>query len=126
MLFADVLFLAIFRFIRRFFRIRQARRWPKTSAVLTDWTCIDADQEYRSGWSDNSQIQSVFEYFVFGERFVGLIKSIGIKEASAWRYVDDASKPTEIVIRYNPSDPAQYRVLQEDNGSRLGFDIAIY
>jgi hypothetical protein len=124
-MFADVLVIALLRFIRRLFRIRQAKRWPQISATLTDWSCIDADREYSSGWS-SLQIQGVFEYLVSGEKFVGLIKSVGLKEASAWKYIDEVPKPTTITVRYNPSDPSQNRVLNEDNDTALGFDIATY
>jgi len=124
-MFADVLVIAVFRFIRRLFRIYQAKRWPQASATLTDWTCVDSDREYSSGWS-SLQIQAVFEYLVSGEKFVGLIRSVGLKEASALRYLDEGSKPPEITVRYKPSDPSQSRVLNEDNDTALGFDIAIY
>jgi len=125
-MFADVLVIALFRFIRRLFRIHQAKRWSEASAALTDWTCIDADKEYCRGWSNNFQLQGVFEYFVSGEKLVGLIKSVGLTEASAWKYVDEASKPVKIRMRYNPSDPSQCRVLQEDNETLFGFEVAIY
>jgi hypothetical protein len=124
-MFADVLVIALFRFIRRLFRIHQAKRWPQTSATLTDWTSIDADREFSSGWS-SLQIQGVFEYFVSGEKFIGLIKSVGFNETAAWKYINEFSKPATITVRYNPSDPSQNRVLNEDNGTALGFDIAIY
>ena len=124
-MFADVLVIALFRFIRRLIRIHQAKRWPKTSATLTDWTCIDADQEYSSGWS-SLQIQAVFEYFVSTEKFVGLLKSRGMKDSSAWKYIDEASKPVKITIRYNPANPSQCRILNEDNGASLSFEVAIY
>jgi hypothetical protein len=125
-MFADVLVIALFRLIRRIFRIHQAKRWPQTSAALTDWTCIDSDEEYRRGWSGKLQIQGVFDYFVSGEKFVGLIKSVGLREASAWKYIDEVPKPVKVTVRYNPSDPSQYRVLQEDNETSLGFEVAIY
>jgi hypothetical protein len=124
-MFADVLVIALFRFIRRLFHIHQAKQWPQASAALADWTCIDADREYSNGWS-SLQIQAAFAYFVSGEKFVGLIKSVGLKDASAWKYVDEASKPVKITIRYNPVDPSQSRVLNEDNKTGLSFDIAIY
>jgi len=124
-MFADVLVIALFRFIRRLFRIHKAKQWPQTSAALIDWTYIDADREYSSGWR-SLQIQGVFEYLVSGEKFVGLVKSVGLREASAWKYLDEASQPAKITIRYDPSDPSQCRVLNEDNGKALSFNIAIY
>jgi len=124
-MFADVLVIALFRFIRRILRIYQAKRWPQTSAALTDWTCVGSDREYSSGWS-SLQIQATFEYLVSGEKFVGLLKSVGLREASARKYLDDASKPVKIAVRYDPSDPSQCRVLNEDNRTALSFDIAIY
>lgn len=121
----DVYILALYRFLRRKVRIRKARQWPLIPATLEDWTSTKADDEYRHGWN-SLQIQAVLQYTVEGRTFSGLLRTSGFKERDAYTYLDEAPKPTHILLRYNPLDHAEYRVLQTDNTQSFKLPLAIY
>jgi len=123
-LFIDVFILAVFRFFRRLYRVRQARSWPTAIATPLDWyTCIPED-EYKHSYGD-LQIEAKISYHVNGQPYLGFIRSDGLGQAGIDRFFDKLSKPETIIIRYHPENPIWIRALVDDNRDKVPFELAV-
>jgi len=120
----DVIILAIFRFFRRVYRVRQARSWPTTIAATLDWSTRYAEGEYKHS-RDDLQIEAKLSYEVNGEPLIGFIRSDGLNQASIEKFFDKLPKPQEIVIRYSPENPIRIRALNDDNRGKVPFELAV-
>ncbi len=120
----DVVILAIFRFCRRLYRVRQARSWPKTIATVQDWCTRLAEGEYRHSLND-LQIEAKVSYDVDGQSHLGFIRSNGMGRAGIDRFFDRLPKPQAIVIRYSAENPTLFRALPDDNVDKVPFELAV-
>ena len=116
----DIFILAIFRFFRRLYRVREARSWPTTTARLLDWSTRYAEGEYNTP-AMIMQIEAKVSYEIDGQPYIRFVRSDGFRKASIDRFFDKLPKPKAIVIRYSPKDPICIRALREDNRENVPF-----
>ena len=123
-LFIDVIILAIFRFFRRLYRVRQARSWPTAIAAPLRWHTRTPEDEYKHSY-DDLQIEATVSYQANGKAYVGFIRSDGLGKSGIDRFFDELPKPEAIIIRYDPRNPMRMRALTEDNRGKVPFELAV-
>jgi hypothetical protein len=115
-LFADDLIRMLVRTARRELRRRKASRWPCVQGDVVRFRTEDGKWHH--------QIRPVFDYTYMagGEQQYGTARGCSYRQAMIDQIADEAEKYTTLKVRYNPADPVENYVFEEDIP---GFPFAI-
>jgi hypothetical protein len=100
-------------------KLSLAARWPTTQAEVNHWQVLNADEEDATMGAPY-QIEAGFHFTLNGEYYGGYLRSVamGLHEAET-----KASGAPKVNVRYNPANPDETAVLDEDNGGNLPFSV---
>jgi hypothetical protein len=102
------------RWIRRRNREKKvslAKQWPMTQAEVNHWQVLNADEDVATMGAPN-QIEAGFHFKLNDEYYGGYFRSVAMTLHEA------ESKGTgtpKVNVRYNPANPDETAVLDEDN-----------
>jgi Protein of unknown function (DUF3592) len=121
---AGILFVdGIRRWLRRRNREKKlsvAKQWPMTQGEVNHWQVLNADDDVTTTGTP-FQIEAGFHFKVNGEYYGGYLRSVAMTHHEAEM---KAKGEPKVNIRYNPANPDETAVLDEDNsGGALPFRV---
>ena len=100
-------------------RVQLAARWPKSTAKINLWKVLAAGDESES-FTQTDFIEAGFSFLLNGEYYGGYVRSVAMGRHEAEKL---AVGEPQVVVRYNPENPDQTVVLDEDNAGKLPFAV---
>ena len=114
-LFVDNIILKIVREVRREHRRKEALRWNVADGKVMRFTTT-------GGFGVFTCPILGYSYRVNGEDYTGSATGVSIRDSEINSIGDGVDALTSVRVRYNPEDPRENRLLDEDN-PRLPFEI---
>jgi hypothetical protein len=112
--------------IRRWLRRRNrekklalAKQWPTAQGEVNHWQVLNADEDVATTGTP-FQIEAGFHFKVNGEYYGGYLRSVAMTHHEAEL---KAKGEPKVSVRYNPANPDETAVLDEDNAGTLPFRI---
>ncbi len=99
-------------------RVAAAAAWPQTQAEINTWKVLSLGEEAPS-FTQTDCIEAAFSFVLKGEYYGGYLRSVAMSHREAESL---ATGSPAVTVRYNPANPDQVVVLDEDN-SALPFAI---
>jgi hypothetical protein len=100
-------------------RVQLAARWPQATAKINLWKVLAAGDESES-FTQTDFIEAGFSFLLNGEYYGGYVRSVAMGRHEAEKL---AVGEPQVVVRYNPENPDQTVVLDEDNAGKLPFAV---
>jgi hypothetical protein len=105
---------------RREKKIASAKSWPVVEAEINHWQVLNADEDVATTGTP-FQIEAGFHFKVNGEYYGGYLRSVAMTHHEAEM---KAKGEPKVSVRYNPANPDETAVLDEDNsGGTLPFRV---
>ena len=105
-------------------KLASAAEWPRVTASLLKSTVISKDPlaEGRTAFQV-MQVEAAFYFTLHGEYYGGHLRTVPMSDSEAHRMLRNLPEETPVQVRYNPANPDETVVLDEDNA---GFPCGIW
>ncbi|CAN5649912.1 hypothetical protein BH10ACI4_BH10ACI4_03130 [soil metagenome] len=100
-------------------RLALAKGWPLATGEVLGWKTVQAHEDAGT-FATPDQIQAGYYFTVKGDYFGGHFRSVAMSRGECAKFAEATPK---IQIRYNPADPDEAVVLEEDNIGNLPFRV---